>query len=79
MMHYFNKLVDLFTLKDARTSKESLILRDDIFMFSTHLMSNQGLQFTRQKIADLCKYWGLIQKLTMVYCPVKPTQPRGSI
>lgn len=72
VVDYFSKWVELFELKDAKTSKVCQILKNDIFTrwgVPAFLVSDRGPQFTSHLLSSLCESWGVTQKLTTAYHP----------
>lgn len=63
----FTKWVEVFTLKDSKANRLCQILKDEVFTrwgVPKYILSDQGSQFVSQLLSDLCKCWGVIQKLT---------------
>lgn len=57
----------MFPLRDAKTQKIVKVLKEKIFTHwgvPKYLVSDRGPQFTSIVLADLCKTWGCVQKLT---------------
>ena len=72
IVDYFTKWVELFPLKDSKTHKVCQLLKDEIFTrwgVPKYMVSDRGPQFTSQILSELCKKWGVIQKLTTSYHP----------
>ncbi|KAI2645976.1 hypothetical protein H4Q32_025338 [Labeo rohita] len=62
----------MFPLRDAKTQKIVRILKDEIFTrwgIPKYIISDRGAQFTSSVLAELCKTWGSVQKLTTSYHP----------
>ncbi|KAL0152230.1 hypothetical protein M9458_051953 [Cirrhinus mrigala] len=58
--------------KDAKTQKIVRILKDEIFTrwgVPKYIISDCGAQFTSNVLAELCKTWCSVQKLTTSYHP----------
>uniref|UniRef100_A0A3Q2PKX2 Integrase catalytic domain-containing protein n=1 Tax=Fundulus heteroclitus TaxID=8078 RepID=A0A3Q2PKX2_FUNHE len=69
---YFTKWVEMFPLKDSKTSKITCILKNEIFTrygVPREMVSDRGPQFTSNEMASLCKTWGVTQKFTTSYHP----------
>lgn len=57
---------------DARTQKIVKILREEVFTkwgVPKYLVCDRGPQFTSSTLANLCKTWGCLQRLTTSYHP----------
>lgn len=73
-MDYFSKWVELFPLKHSKTHKVCQILKDEIFTWwgePKYMVLDRVSPFTSQVLSELCKNWGVIQKLTTSYHPQK--------
>lgn len=72
IVDYFTKWVELFPLRDSKTTKIVPILIQQMFTrwgTPQYILSDRGPQFTSQLLKDLCKSWGVTQKLTTSYHP----------
>lgn len=72
VVDYFTKWVELFPLRDSKTPRICRILKDEIFNrwgVPKYILSDRGPQFLSQLLVDLCKNWGVTQKLTTSYHP----------
>ena len=72
IVDYYTKWVELFPLRDSTSTKLCRIIKDDVFLrwgVPKYLLSDRGPQFTSNLLADLCKNWGVTQKLTTSYHP----------
>ncbi|KAL1269216.1 hypothetical protein QQF64_031505 [Cirrhinus molitorella] len=72
LVDYYTKWVEMFPLRDAKTQKIVKILREEVFTrwgVPKYLVSDRGPQFTSNVLAELCKTWGCVQRLTTSYHP----------
>lgn len=72
IVDYCSKWVEMFPLRSAKTPQIARILVEDIFTrmgMPAYLVSDRGAQFTSQLLGQVCKQWGVIQKLTTAYHP----------
>ncbi|MGH0159284.1 UNVERIFIED_CONTAM: hypothetical protein FKN15_038408 [Acipenser sinensis] len=72
VVDYCSKWVELFPIRDSKTPKLVTILIQDIFTrwgSPLYLVSDRGAQFTSQLIKQVCRQWGVVQKLTTSYHP----------
>ncbi|MGH0141537.1 UNVERIFIED_CONTAM: hypothetical protein FKN15_013229 [Acipenser sinensis] len=72
IVDYYSKWVELFPLRDSKTSKIVQVLTKEIFTrwgTPRYLLSDRGPQFTSKLIVDVCKTWGVVRKLTTSYHP----------
>ncbi|KAK7925190.1 hypothetical protein WMY93_007500 [Mugilogobius chulae] len=72
IVDYYSKWVEMFPLRDSKTTKIVKILREEIFTrwgVPKYLVSDRGPQFTAALLMELCKTWGVVQKLTTSYHP----------
>ncbi|KAL7866093.1 hypothetical protein SRHO_G00113400 [Serrasalmus rhombeus] len=72
IVDYFTKWIELYPLRDSKGHRLCKILREEIFTrwgVPKYVLSDRGPQFLSQLMADLCKTWGVIQKLTTSYHP----------
>lgn len=67
ILGYFTKW-----LEDSKAPKVCQVLKDELFTrwgVPKYMVSDCGPQFTCQILSELCKKWGVIQKLTTSYHP----------
>ncbi|KAL6478664.1 hypothetical protein MHYP_G00120970 [Metynnis hypsauchen] len=72
VVDYYTKWIELFPLRDSKTPRLCQLLRDEIFTgwgVPKYLVSDRGPQFTSQLLTDMCKKWGVTQKMTTSYHP----------
>lgn len=72
LVDYYSKWVELFVLWSAKTHLITNILVKEMFTrwgAPAYLVSDCGPQFTAQLLNDICKRWGVVQKLTTAYHP----------
>lgn len=72
IVDYYTKWVELFPLKDSTTPKIVKMLKEEISTrlgVPRYLVSDKGPQFTSYLLVELCKDWGVGQKLTTSYHP----------
>lgn len=72
VVDYCSKWVEFFPIRSAKTLTIASIFIKDIFTHwgtPAYLVSDRGPQFTSRVFADVCKQWGVIQKLTTSYHP----------
>uniref|UniRef100_A0A9J8AKF4 Gypsy retrotransposon integrase-like protein 1 n=1 Tax=Cyprinus carpio carpio TaxID=630221 RepID=A0A9J8AKF4_CYPCA len=70
VVDYYTKWVEMFLLRNSETQKLVKILKGELFTqwgVPKYIISNRGAQFTSKLLAELCKTWGSIQKLTTSY------------
>ncbi len=67
VVDYFTKWVEMFPLKDSKTTRIIPILKDEIFTrfgVPQELVTDHGPQFTGHEMANLCKAWGVTGSVT---------------
>ncbi len=72
IVDYFTKWVEMFPLRDSKTQKVVRIHKEEILTrwgVPKYIVSDRGAQFTSNILGELCKTWGIIQKLTTSYHP----------
>lgn len=72
VVDYYTKRVEMLPLRDNKTPRLVKILREEIFTrwgVQQYLVSDRSAQFTSTLLADFCKTWGVVQKLTTSYHP----------
>uniref|UniRef100_A0A3B1JJM2 Gypsy retrotransposon integrase-like protein 1 n=1 Tax=Astyanax mexicanus TaxID=7994 RepID=A0A3B1JJM2_ASTMX len=72
IVDYCSKWVEMFPLREAKTSQIVQILIKDIFTrwgTPAYLVSDRGAQFTSRLLHATCRQWGVVQKLTTAYHP----------
>ncbi|KAL7827383.1 hypothetical protein SRHO_G00331010 [Serrasalmus rhombeus] len=72
IVDYFTKWIEPYPLRESKGHRLCKILREEIFTrwrVPKYVLSDWGLQFLSQLKADICKTWGVIQKLTTSYHP----------
>lgn len=72
VVDYCSTWVELFPLRQAKAPRIAQIMIEEIFTrWSTpaYLVSDRGAQFTSNLLSQVCKQWGVVQKLTTAYQP----------
>lgn len=72
VVDYCSKWVELFPLRVAKAPQIARILVEEVFTrwgTPAYLVSDRGAQFTSHLINEICKQWGVTQKLITAYHP----------
>lgn len=72
VVDYCSKWVELFPLRQAKAPRIAQFLIGEIFTrwgTPAYLVSDRGAQFTSNLLSQVCKQWGVVQKLTTTYHP----------
>lgn len=72
VVDYWSKWVELFPTCDSKTPKIARILIEEVFTrwgTPKYLLLDRGSQFTSHLLNEVCKVWGVVNKLTTSYHP----------